>query len=57
LVEVLEEDLSQFLGRAGRKTMSDDDKLEGEIKRIVRKSTNDEIGKKPETTIIISRMA
>lgn len=57
LVEVLEEDLSQFLGRAGRKTMADDDKLESEIKRIVRKSTQDEIGKKPEVTIIISRMA
>lgn len=57
LVEVLEEDLSQFLGRAGRKTMADDDKLEAEIKRITRKSTNDEIGKKPEVTIIISRMA
>ena len=57
LEEVLEEDLSQFLGRAGRKTMADDDKLEAEIKRITRKSTNDEIGKKPEVTIIISRMA
>ena len=57
LVEVLEEDLSQFLGRAGRKTMADDDKLEGEIKRITRKTANDEIGKKPEVTIIISRMA
>ena len=57
LVEVLEEDLSQFLGRASGKTMSDDDKLEAEIKRIVRKSSNDEIGKKPEVTIIISRLA
>lgn len=57
LVEVLEEDLSQFLGRASGKTMSDDEKLEAEIKRIVRKSSNDEIGKKPEVTIIISRLA
>ena len=57
LVEVLEEDLSQFLGRAGRKTMADDDKLETEIKRIVRKTASDEIGRKPEVTIIISRMA
>jgi len=57
LVDVLEEDLSQFLGRASGKTMADDDKLEAEIKRIVRKSTNDEIGKKPEVTIIVSRLA
>lgn len=57
LVDVLEEDLTQFLGRASGKTMSDDDKLEAEIKRIVRKSTNDEIGKKPEVTIIVSRLA
>lgn len=57
LVEVLEEDLSQFLGRAGRKTMADDDKLETEIKRIVRKTASDGIGRKPEVTIIISRMA
>ena len=57
LIDVLEADLSQFLGRASGKTMADDDKLETEIKRIVRKSTNDEIGKKPETTIIVSRLA
>lgn len=57
LVDVLEEDLSQLLGRASGKTMADDDKLEAEIKRIVRKSTNDEIGKKPEVTIIVSRLA
>ena len=57
LVDVLEEDIGQFLGRANRKTIADDTKLETEIKRIVRKSSNDEIGKKPEVSIIISRLA
>ncbi|MDU8929055.1 ribonuclease J [Alisedimentitalea sp. MJ-SS2] len=57
LVEILEADLGQFLGRASEKTLADDDKLEQELKRIVRKVSQDEIGKKPEVTIITSRLA
>ena len=57
LAEILEEDLSQFLGRASEKTLADDDKLEQELKRIVRKVAQDEIGKKPEVTVITSRLA
>ncbi len=57
LVEVLEEDLTQFLMRAGAKTRRDDDKLEGELRRIARQSAMSEIGKKPEVSVIISRMA
>ncbi|WP_372885947.1 ribonuclease J [Shimia sp.] len=56
LVEVLEEDLSQFLGRAGEKTLRDDDKLEGELRRIARGTCADEIGKKPEVTVVVSRL-
>ena len=56
LVDVLEEDLTQFLGRASGKTLSDDDKLEKEVKRIVRKTSQDEIGKKPEVIVIVSRL-
>ena len=56
LQEVLEEDLSQFLGRAKRKTLADNDALEDEMKQIVRKTTQDEIGKKPEVTVVISRL-
>lgn len=56
LVEVLEEDLSQLIGRAKHKTLSDDERLEDEIKRTVRKTCDDEIGKKPEVTIVISRL-
>ncbi|MXQ07753.1 MBL fold metallo-hydrolase [Alphaproteobacteria bacterium GH1-50] len=56
LAEVMEEDLSQFLGRAKRKTLADDDKLEDELKQIARKVAQDEIGKKPEVTVVISRL-
>ncbi|CUH44434.1 MULTISPECIES: ribonuclease J [Ruegeria] len=56
LVEVLEEDLNQFLMRADAKTLRDDDKLEEAIRRIVRQTAKTEIGKKPEVTTVISRM-
>ncbi len=56
LVEVLEEDLSQFLGRAGDKTLRDDDKLEEALRRTARQTAQAEIGKKPEVTVVISRM-
>jgi len=56
LVEVLEEDLGQFLMRAGRKTLRDEDRLEDELKKIARKTTNDEIGRKPEVTVVVSRL-
>ncbi|MGH1465270.1 MAG: ribonuclease J [Cognatishimia sp.] len=57
LVDVLEEDLTQFLGRAGAKTLADDDKLEENLRRIARNSAKTEIGKKPEVSVIISRMS
>ena len=57
LVDILEADLGQFLGRASEKTLADDDKLEQELKRIVRKVAQDEIGKKPEVTVITSRLS
>ncbi|MDO6584979.1 ribonuclease J [Salipiger sp. 1_MG-2023] len=57
LNEVLEEDLSQFLGRAKDKVLSDDDKLEEGMRRIVRNTSQNEIGKKPEVTIVISRLS
>ena len=56
LVDALEEDLSQYLGRAGRKTKADDDALEKEVKRIARQTCFAEIGKKPEVTVIVSRL-
>ncbi|WP_424986065.1 ribonuclease J [Microbulbifer sp. S227A] len=56
LVEVLEEDLSQLLGRTGDKTLRDDDKLEEALRRAARQTAQAEIGKKPEVTVVISRM-
>lgn len=56
LVDVLEEDLSQFLGRAKPKTIADDEQLEKQLRQIVRKTAQGEIGKKPEVTIVISRL-
>jgi ribonuclease J len=56
LVDVVEEDLSQFVNRANSKTLRDDVKLEKELKTIARKSAQGEIGKKPEVTVIVSRL-
>ncbi len=57
LVDVLEEDLSQFMGRAGDKTLTDDDKIEEGMRRVVRQTAMAEIGKKPEVTVIVSRLS
>ena len=57
LVDVLEEDLSQLIGRASRNTRGDDDALDEDIRKAVRKTAQDEIGKKPEVTVVISRLA
>ncbi|QFT92707.1 Ribonuclease J 1 [Roseovarius sp. THAF9] len=57
LVDVLEEDLSQFMGRAKPRTLSDDDALEDGLRKVARQSAQGEIGKKPEVTVIISRLS
>ena len=57
LVDVLEEDLSQYLNRADDKTLRDDVKLEKELRTITRRATQSEIGKKAEVTVIISRLS
>ncbi len=57
VVDVLEEDLSQFLGRAKAATLRDDDKLNDELRKIVRRSAQDEVGKKPEVTVVVSRLS
>lgn len=57
LVDILEEDLGQYVGRAKRKTLSDDDTLEKELTKIVRQTSEKEIGKKPEVTVVLSRLS
>ena len=57
LVDVLEADLGQWLGRAEPKTLRDDAKLQEGLRRVVRQTAQDEIGKKPEVTIVVSRLS
>ncbi len=56
LEDILEEDLSQYLGRAGRKTLKDDDALEEGLVKIARQSCQSETGKRPEVCVTISRL-
>ena len=56
VIDVLEEDLSQYIGRSKPSVIQDDDKLEKDIKRIARQTALIEIGKKPEVSVIISRL-
>lgn len=56
LVDVLEADLGQFMMRADPRTLTDDDKLEEGLRRIARQSALEEIGRKPEVTVVISRL-
>jgi len=57
LIDIQEEDLAQFVNRADAKTLRDDDKLEEALRRIVRQTCQTEIGKKPEVTVVVSRLA
>ena len=56
LNEVVEDELAQYLERAGHKVMADDDKLNDGMRRVVRQVVMEEIGKKPEVTVVISRL-
>ncbi len=57
LTEVIEEELAEELDRANAKLLDNDDKLIETIKRRVRQVCVDEIGKKPEVTVVVSRLA
>jgi ribonuclease J len=57
LVDVIEEDLGQFVNRADRKTLRSEEKLDRELRRIARNSAQTEIGKKPEVTVVVSRLS
>jgi ribonuclease J len=56
LAETMESDLAEVIGRLGRKVLANDDKLEEEIRRVIRQVSMEEIGKKPEVTVVISRL-
>jgi ribonuclease J len=57
LREVIEAELQQFVGRAEGRMLRDDERLEKEMIRLVRQTAQAEIGKKPEVTVIVSRLA
>ncbi|MCH8465182.1 MAG: ribonuclease J [Roseinatronobacter sp.] len=56
LNEVIEDELEEFVGRAGHKILADDDKLNDGLRRVVRQVVMEEIGKKPEVTAVVSRL-
>ncbi len=56
LAETIEDEIADFMARVDRKTRGDDDKLNEALRRIVRQVTMEELGKRPEITIVVSRM-
>mgnify|MGYP004527444361 CR=1 FL=1 len=57
LAEALEAELGRFMARAEARTLRDDDRLEKELIRIARQTAQGEVGKKPEVTVVVSRLA
>ncbi|SFJ27729.1 ribonuclease J [Jannaschia pohangensis] len=57
LAEMMEEHLAGQLARIDTRTAGDDEKLEDLIIKGVRKVAQDEIGKRPEVTVLITRLA
>jgi ribonuclease J len=57
LARTIEAELAEFLEGAGAKVLRDDDKLDDGVRRVVRQVTVEEIGKKPEVTVVVSRLS
>jgi ribonuclease J len=57
LADTLETDLTEFLESSGKKILTNDDKMDEALRRIVRQVSMEEIGKKPEVTVVISRLS
>jgi ribonuclease J len=57
LAETMETELSDFLESTGKKVLSNDDKLDEALRKIVRQVAMEEIGKKPEVVVVVSRLA
>jgi ribonuclease J len=56
LQELIEDEIGRLLPRLDAKIIDDDDKLEEAVKRVARKVCMQEIGKKPEVTLLVSRL-
>ncbi len=57
LSDVIEAELNEFLDGAGLKVLGNDDKVEEAVRRIARQVAVEEIGKKPEVRVVVSRLA
>jgi ribonuclease J len=56
LADTLEADLTEFIDKAGKKVLKDDAKLDEAVRRVIRQICMEEIGKKPEVTVVVSRL-
>ncbi|WP_071673668.1 ribonuclease J [Nioella nitratireducens] len=56
VADMIEDQLSEVLPRLDNKTVMDDGKLEEAVRRVARQVCVSEIGRKPEVTVIISRL-
>lgn len=56
LARHIEGELSEFLERADARTVADDARMDEALRKITRQVVMEEIGKKPEVTVIISRL-
>ncbi|MBW7056627.1 ribonuclease J [Paracoccus bogoriensis] len=56
LARHIEGELSDFLERADARTVADDARMDEALRKITRQVVMEEIGKKPEVTVIISRL-
>jgi ribonuclease J len=57
LAETMETELTEYLDGAGKKMLANDDKLNEALRKIVRQVAMEEIGKKPEVMVVVSRLA
>jgi ribonuclease J len=57
LAETMESELTEFLDKAGRKVLTNDDKMDEALRKVVRQVAMEEIGKKPEVVVVVSRLA
>ena len=56
LSDTIETELNDFLSRIEDRVLQDDEKLDEAVRRIVRQVAMEEIGKKPEVTVVVSRL-
>ncbi len=56
LVEAVEDAVAEVLGRADRRLVASDEKLEREVARVAKQAALETIGRKPEVSVVISRL-